>query len=238
MPVMALTATASNTTIKEIQAALSVRDSLVVKAPMLRTNLHLSVHRRATAMAHAQLYDLLASSKKLTVVYCNKKEACETLAAVMGSSLKNCAVGVFHGGLDSSVRDDVLARCQDARLHVLFCTVAFGMGINLAVRSVIHWDVPHSMSTYVQEIGRAGRDGQPAECVMLVKDDWYEQACMRFTRTPNTLETNTELARVVREYCCTDTCRHVFILQHFHAVDELCACGSNCDVCMRARTCL
>jgi ATP-dependent DNA helicase RecQ len=109
------------------------------------------------------------------------------------------------------------------------------MDVNVSVGSVIHWDVPDNMDAYVQEIGRAGRAGERAECIMLVKDNWYEQACIRFKRSPHQLETNVKLAQVVRKYCWTDACRRGFILRYFSAIDEVQNCGSSCDVCMLAK---
>jgi superfamily II DNA helicase RecQ len=75
------------------------------------------------------------------------------------------------------------------------------------------------MDKYAQEIERAGRSGDRAECIMLVKDNWYEQACIRFRRSPHQLETRLKLAQIVRKHCWTDACSHRFFLTQLSAVD-------------------
>jgi ATP-dependent DNA helicase RecQ len=234
--ILALTATASDDTIQYIKTSLLQQHVQIVKAPMLRSNLHLSVLPRAGPNNRiAQLCSMLLDTQPMVIVYCNEIRTCASLQQYVAEHLP-LRLDMFHGDLCEDRKGYVLQRCHGGEVDVLFCTLAFGMGIDLRVQSVIHWDVPYDMDTYVQEIGRAGRDGSPAKCIMLHEESWFEKALHRFRKTPGTMQECADAAAAMRRYLHSATCRHKYLLCHFSAVDDVVLCHESCDNCAGSHT--
>jgi ATP-dependent DNA helicase RecQ len=233
VPIIALTATATDKTVMHIQRHLMSSRATVIKAPMFRSTLNLTVEERASySMRHVQIVDMLRWSEPPCVVFCNEKATCNELFEVAGKE-REWKVAVFHADLKAAEKQAVLNECQEGGIRVLFCTLAFGMGISVTVNTVIHWDVPYDLSTYVQEVGRGGRYGRQAKCVLLHDASWLEKAKGKLQRGPSTTDDAVEDLLDMAEYCSLDTCRHAFILKYFGAVDELISCGNACDNCTK-----
>lgn len=140
---LALTATASDAAIKGIKSALRMAAVRVVKAPMFRANLVLTVQERAHRNTElAQLCDTIASTKQLVVVFCIEKSTCEKLCVRVMENFNGIRAAAFRGGLEASTRDNMLAMCRHKILDVLFSTLAVRLGVHVPVNTVIHWDVP------------------------------------------------------------------------------------------------
>jgi ATP-dependent DNA helicase RecQ len=173
-PVLALTATAPEAVRRDVATELALDDPVLVARGFDRPNLHFSVmHVTDPDRRDRQLAQLLGELDMPTVVYCTtRREAEETALALLELGI---AAGHYHGGMERPVRDEV----QDAFLveeagilDVLCATSAFGMGIDKPdIRSVVHRTMPDSLEAYWQEAGRAGRDGKPADCVMLYRPE-------------------------------------------------------------------
>jgi ATP-dependent DNA helicase RecQ len=127
-------------------------------------------------------------------------------------------------------RERTLQQCRDKQIDVLFCTTAFGLGIDITVRTVLHWDVPQSLCQYVQEIGRAGRDDKRAMCKMFVAPNWYQKRCKDAYKNIGYGDMTVVKARELQKYITGDNCRHKFVLEYFTAPD-IQLCGRSCDVC-------
>ena len=165
-PVIALTATAAPPVRDDIAARLGLRDPLLVTRGFDRPNLELRVVRHVTAADKRRA--LLADATTLEgpgLVYAGRRKDTETLAAELtGRGLRAAA---YHAGLRAAVREQVHEDFSAGRLDVVVATSAFGMGIDKAdVRFVLHADPPGSLDSYYQEVGRAGRDEQPALAVL------------------------------------------------------------------------
>ena len=171
-PILALTATAPEAVRRDVANELKLRDPVLVARGFDRPNLHFGVvhvtdpDRRDRQLAKA-IDDVLEPGQS-GVVYCTtRRESEETALALIELGL---SVGHYHGGMERSLRKEVQEAFLDGRVSILCATSAFGMGIDKPdIRAVIHRTMPDSLEAYWQEAGRAGRDGRPADCVMLYR---------------------------------------------------------------------
>nr|XP_022904295.1 ATP-dependent DNA helicase Q4 [Onthophagus taurus] len=182
--ILGLTATATRSTSDNIVDHLQIidrRDGIISDVP-LPNNLRLTVSKDGNR-DHALLGLLLSenfSKYKSVIVYCTRRQECERIAAFLRTSLKDekvgegggkkrkrmsCQAEPYHAGMAASRRRSIQKSFMSGELKIVVATVAFGMGINKCdIRAVIHYNMPSSFEGYVQEVGRAGRDGLPAHC--------------------------------------------------------------------------
>ncbi len=165
-PVIALTATATPTVQKDILRALNLQDPAVFITGFRRDNLQIEATELSKPQRTAFIAKLLADAEaRPAIVYASSRKAAEEIASALGSKFPAAA---YHAGLDAGTRERVQRHFLAGKLDVVVATIAFGMGVDKAdVRTVIHAALPGSVEAYYQEIGRAGRDGQPSRAILL-----------------------------------------------------------------------
>jgi ATP-dependent DNA helicase RecQ len=173
-PVLALTATAAPPVREEIVTRLGLRDPDILIRGFDRPNLRFSVERfngeQGAERKRRALVDRIASSSPPGIVYVSTRRESEEVAEELCD--RSLRAASYHAGMKSSERDDVQERFMDGSLDVVVATTAFGMGIDKAdVRWVFHAQVAESLDAYYQEVGRAGRDGEPAEIVLFYRTE-------------------------------------------------------------------
>ena len=229
VPVVALTATADRTVRGDIATSLGLRGPRVFISSFDRPNLSLAVlpgQDRWKAIERIMGRHV----GKCGIIYCNSRAGAEKLATkLQGIGVK---AGYYHAKLDPLERSRVQDDFIQGKLHVICATIAFGMGIDKAdVRFVIHYNMPGTVEGYYQEIGRAGRDGKPAETILFYS---YAdvQTHMHFAeeiQDPRYKEVVIAKLDRMKEYAEAQVCRRTILLSYF-SEETVEACG-NCDVC-------
>ena len=229
VPTMALTATVDKTVRSEIGELLHLKDPRFYIASFDRPNLTLSV--LPGQKKWQQIQRIVNRHKgESGIIYCSSRKGTESLAAKLQEAGLNAKY--YHAGLENGERSKVQEEFLQGETEVICATIAFGMGIDKPdIRFVIHHNMPGNLESYYQEIGRAGRDGKPAETILFysyrdvqvqmgfideIEDQQYKQIQL------------TKLKRM-QEYAEGQVCRRKTLLTYFSEVPEK-DCG-NCDVC-------
>ncbi len=233
-PVVALTATATPAVQNDIIAQLHLRRPRRVTGSFYRENLRYEVRPKKDTKGAILSY-LRNHRNQAGIIYCLSRKGVEELS----DTLRRTGIRAlpYHAGLTRKVREETQEAFVRDRVQVIVATVAFGMGIDKPdVRFVIHYDLPRSPEHYYQETGRAGRDGDPADCILFYSPGDLHRQAFFIRQESSAARQRAEYAKLeeMATYCEEQRCRQAMILQYFGEEPPVGGCGV-CDVCCSPR---
>ncbi|DBB09457.1 TPA: hypothetical protein ACH3X3_15274 [Trebouxia sp. C0006] len=263
VPLMALTATATPRVQHDVVQQLCLRECVVFRSSMNRSNLRYEVRKKKAKFADGMedIAGLINESfvdalgrVQCGIVYCLSKADCEKVAEQLQSAVDSlppkeergkikCKIKYYHAGLSPDERERVQQDWTTNKVQIIAATIAFGMGINKPdVRFVIHYSLPKSLEGYHQETGRAGRDNKMATCIMYYSygdaqkmRHMLKQSAEENGTSKEQMQHNTDSLNSMVAYCEEQVeCRRVLLLSHFGESGFTAAlCHRTCDICIR-----
>ncbi|RHX83136.1 RecQ family ATP-dependent DNA helicase [Leptospira stimsonii] len=234
IPVIALTATATQRVIKDISDSLGLKEPSLIKGSFYRENLNFSIlFPQNETFRESQLLKILIkgnfqkSTSGRAIIYCATRQKVESVYDFLKKN--GFKVGKYHAGRSDSSREKAQDGYSTGKTNVLVATNAFGMGLDSPdVRMVIHYQTPASLESYYQEAGRAGRDGKDSDCILFYHPSDLVTQSFIIGKESNRKGGETLLS-YVKEYALSNRCRQQTLCSYFG--EEISECKT-CDICL------
>ncbi|KAH7889875.1 hypothetical protein F5I97DRAFT_605430 [Phlebopus sp. FC_14] len=252
VPIMALTGSANKNATEDIKQLLGMRDPVCLAQSFNRPNLHYGV--RAKPKDKKILFQEIAGfiksqhSKETGIIYCLSRDDCEEMAEKLREA-HGLSARHYHAGMNPEEKRTNQDDWSNGRCQLIVATIAFGMGVDKPdVRFVIHATMSKDMDGYYQETGRAGRDGQPSDCLLFYAyaDAMKLQNMLKNpspndprSRAPDGAEIQRQIEKLssVAAFCSNEAdCRRVLLLRHFDESFDETECHKGCDNCCKPGT--
>jgi len=249
VPLMVLTATATDKVLSDIKHLLQINEHKLFKQSFYRKNLNINIIQKSNEKETVEeIKNLLRTKYKNQsgIIYCYSRKSCESLSSKLQLYSINSAF--YHAGLNKNERENVQTDWLNNDIQVIVATIAFGMGIDKPdVRFVFHMNMPMTIENYYQEIGRSGRDGLKSDCIIFYqksKEGKCSKDLVLYTKMINSDKTNSpkrkdynkkrinKIYQTVKFIENTIDCRHK-LLSNYFGENDIEKCNNGCDNCIK-----